>query len=280
MYAITRALAFLAIVLLATACGVKTAYNNADWLVMRWIEDRVTLTDDQESAVRQALQEHLDWHCSSELADYSAFLLAVDRDVTSDRVTMETLAGYDDRVREFGRRLLRQLEPTLIDLLAGLNDEQVDELMASFDERNRELAEEAELTEEERREARVEAVIKGMRRFNARPTTEQQQRIEAWAAALYPTAEAALRRRLDWQARFRGALAVRSDRAAFERAMSDLLSTGPAGSDDVRDRRLANRASTQRMIVDLHRMGRQRQVERLSDKLSDWANDLEQLSCG
>lgn len=268
------------IVLMTTGCGVKTAYNNADWLVMRWVNDRVTLTSKQEQEVRDALGEHLEWHCASELEAYSEFLRRVDRDVAFGRITPATLAEYNDTVSEFGRRVLLRVRPTLLDLLTSLNDEQVEELLASFEERNRALLDEAALSEEELRQERIDAMKKGMRRFSGRPSAEQGERIETWAASLIPTAVLALQERLTWQARFREALSIRDNRTAFEQAMANVMQPDSSRSRVYRERQAHNRSRTQEAIVDLHHMARPQQVERFRDRLSDWSRDLGELSCG
>ena len=258
---------------------MKSAYNNADWLLMRWINDRVSLTPEQELVVRDALDEHLAWHCASELPAYSGFLRSIGDDVAADRITTETLAEYNERAGGFGRHILIRVKPTLIDLLASLNDEQVEELMGSFEEGNQELVEEAGRSEDERRQDRVDAFARGMRRFSGRPTREQRERMEAWAASLAPTARLALEERLIWQAQLREALAMRAKRPAFEQALASLLEPGSTQSNEYRQRRDENRAKTQRLIVDLHRMASQEQREHFRDRLSDWARKFEELSC-
>lgn len=280
MHPIARLIIFVLLAALLGGCGVKTAYNNADWLVMRAVNDRVSLTGEQEQALREALDEHLQWHCSSELPAYTEFLRALEDDLSADRVTTTDLQDHGGRAAQLGERLLERIRPTLLDLLASLEDDQVEALMDSFGERNEELAEEARRSESERRKDRASAFGKGMRRFSSRPTRQQRERIEAWAADLAPTAELALQHRLQWQERFRAALSMRHDRRAFDRAMAGLLEPGSTWSEDYRQLRRKNREKTQRAMVDLHRMAPSRQSDRLRKRLSGWADDLEQLTCG
>lgn len=280
MRAFFKTLLLAAVVWITTGCGVKTVYNNADWLAMRWIDDRVSLEAEQERMVRNALDEHLQWHCSSEVGAYSEFLRDIDRDVAAERITPATLREYNERVSEFGQRILLRVRPSLLDLLASLSDEQVDEFLASFEERNGELREEAAMSETERRRERTESMSKGMRRFSGRPSREQRQRIEAWAASLAPTAELALEEQLAWQQRLRVALSIRHDRPAFEQAMSRLMNPQSNGSDHFRALQARNREKTRQVIADLHRMAGQRQIERFRKRLADWSEDLQALSCG
>jgi hypothetical protein len=275
-----RILPLLLAAWLLAGCGVKTAYNNADWLVMRWVNDRVSLTADQQELVETALERHLEWHCSSELPAYSDFLREVRTDVANDRITIDILQNYGEQASEFGQRLLARIRPTLIEFLASLDDAQVAELMESFQERNEELAEEAQRSREALQRDRVQNMEKGMRRFAGRTTRDQRERLQAWAAELEPTAALALEQRLDWQDRFAQALAIRDDRPAFEAAMSELLRPGSSYSEVLETRRDINRERTLETFVDLQQLSPDRQVKRLQKRLDGLAADLEQLSCG
>lgn len=279
MKAFIRVLILIAAVLLAAGCGVKSAYNNADWLLMRWIDDRVSLTPEQRRAIRSAVDEHLAWHCKSELPAYEAFLRSLEADVASDGVDEQLLQIRGEQVAEFGRRILERVRPGLIDLLAGLSDEQVSELVASFDERNRKVLEEAALSEEARNETRVERMSKTIRRFAGRLTERQRDHLEAWARGLHPTAELALEERLAWQAAFGRALGRRQDRPAFERDMDQLMRPGWSRSSSLDERRLENRERTIEVIATIRDIAPRRQQERLSATLSDLAQDIRQLAC-
>lgn len=279
MKSLPRIILLCGAVLLATGCGVKTAYNNADWLLMRWVNDRVTLTPDQERALRSAIDDHLAWHCTSELPAYEAFLRSTEADVGNARMDKEIVERRGEQIAEFGRRIFDRVRPSLIDLLASLEEEQVSELMASFEKRNQELLEEAGLSEEERRRDRVEAMSKGMRRFAGRPTERQRGRLEAWARTLQPTAELALEERLAWQSAFGRTLARRQDRPAFDRAMSRLLEPGWHRSSSLEERRLENRERTIEVIVAMHDGAPPRQNRQLRESLSGLAEDLRELTC-
>lgn len=275
-----RLLAVSLLAALLAGCGVKTAYNNADWLLMRWVDNRVSLTDAQERELRVSIEAILAWHCDSELPEYAAFLQQVDADVVAGRIDENTLEAYGERVSDFGRRLLERIRPSLIDLLASLDDEQVAELVASFEERNLELAEEAETYAEAAAVTeRAEGMEKGMRRFSGRLTDKQRGRLRSWAAGLHETAGMALKQRLQWQAEFHRAMDLRRDRDRFEAAMVELLQPGRFTSETLEQRRAHNRARTIETVVDIHGMAPAHQIERLRDNLTDFSDDLQQLSC-
>ncbi|WP_376696347.1 DUF6279 family lipoprotein [Wenzhouxiangella sp. EGI_FJ10305] len=275
-----RILTLLLAVWLLTGCGVKTAYNNADWLVMRWVNDRVSLTSVQERELRDSIEANLAWHCASELPDYAAFLRQVDADVRAGRVDERTIESYGEQVSDFGRRLLQRVRPSLIELLASLDDKQVAELVASFEQRNLELAEEAEAyADDHSAEKRVEGMEKGIRRFSGRLTDEQRERLRSWAARLHDTTGMALEQRLKWQAEFQRVMLLRQDRERFEAAMAALLQPDLFVTEALEQQREYNRAHTIETMADIHGMAPDRQIQRLRNNLTDFSSDLEQLSC-
>jgi hypothetical protein len=267
--------------LVLAGCGVRSAYNNLDWLLMRWINGQISLNADQELSVRTALDDKLLWHCRSELPLYAEFLRGVESDVAANRLDAERFMAHGEQLAEFGRRLLERARPDIIELFASLDDEQVAALREGFDERNEELREQAEsLSESERQRQQVEGMERGMRRFAGRITADQRARLEQWAASLEPTAEATLAQRLDWQSRFFETLALRADRGNFDPQMAALLEPGADWSDEYRALMEYNRQQTVEALADVHALAPERQLRRLQNRLSGWADDFDRLSCG
>lgn len=280
-----RSLRIWVVLLLASlvlaGCGVRSAYNNLDWLLMRWINGQISLNTEQELSVRSALDDKLMWHCRSELPLYADFLRAVQSDVANDRLDAERFMTHGEQVADFGRRLLERARPDIIELLASLDDEQLAGLRESFAERNQEILEEAEsLSDAERQRSQVQGMERGMRRFAGRVTPQQRERLEQWASSLKPTAEPSLAQRLAWQERFFEALELRSDRSRFDPQMAALLEPGADWSEDYRALMEYNRQQTVEALADVHALAPERQLRRLQNRLSGWADDFDRLSCG
>ena len=276
----SKILIVVLLALIVAGCGVRSAYNNLDWLMMRWINNQVSLDAEQELAVRTALDEKLLWHCSSQLPQYVSFLRAVDSDVADEAINVEVLRGHGEQLAAFGRELAERAQPDIVEFLASLNDEQIVALRASFDERNEEIIEESiEVTAAERQANQVQAMERGMRRFSGRPSMLQRERLKQWAAELKSTAEMSLEQRLAWQDEFFDALALRSDNGAFESRMQALLEPGATWSDEFRQRMEYNRERTLEAIVDVHALSSPRQISRLRSRLDSLASDFERLIC-
>ncbi len=273
---------FLVVVLalVLAGCGVRTVYNNLDWLIMRWVNKQVSLNGEQELAVRTALDQQLRWHCSSQLPDYVVFLDRVDQDIADDQLDAERLKSHAESLAGFGRQLLAETRPVFIDLLASLDDEQVKELLAGIDKRNLELKEEAiDASLEELQRDQIDSMARVMKRFIGRLNTDQEQRLAEWAAALQPTGELALTQRLAWREAFASALQQRNDRPRFDSIMAKLLEPDSEWPDAYRVKMEHNRDATLAALADIHRLASERQVSRLSSRLNSLASDFERLSC-
>ncbi len=280
MNCIARIFLVVLLALILAGCGVRSAYNNLDWLMMRWVNNQVSLTSEQELAVRTALDEKLEWHCSTQLPLYVEFLREVERDLADDAIDVDTLRTHGERVAEFGRELAMRARPDLIEFLAGLSDDQIDDLRDSFEERNEEIqAESIEVSAAERQANQVRGMERGMRRFAGRPSAVQRQRLEQWAAELKPTAELSLEQRKAWQEEFFDALAGREYNGAFEPRMIALLEPGATWSDEFRQRMEYNRERTLEAIADVNALATPRQANRLRSRLDSLASDFERLSC-
>ncbi len=281
MARLARLIFIVVLALVLSACGVRSAYNNLDWLTMRWLNDQVSLNTKQQLAARQALAEKLSWHCASELPQYAEFLQRIEADVATDQFTVARLTEHGEQLATFARRLAAGARPAITDLLASMDDDQVEELLKSFRDGNEEYREQTvEISVEQRRQDQAEGMIRGMRRFAGRPTAQQRERMGQWAAELQPTAQLNLAQRERWQARFGETLQLRHDRPEFDQRMETLLTPGSGWSDEYRTIMEYNRNRTLEALVDLHNLAPERQLNRFRSRLDGLASDFERLSCG
>ncbi|AKS43092.1 DUF6279 family lipoprotein [Wenzhouxiangella marina] len=277
----TRIVLILVLALATSACGVRLAYNNLDWLIMRWVNKQITLSAEQTLAVRDALDAKLDWHCASELPDYVAFLERFDADLASERLDAEALERHGRTVSEFGQRLVAHSMPTIVDLFASLDDEQVGELLAGIDQRNRELIEDEIVVEAAvRRQNQIDSLVRGIERFAGSVNEAQRERLTAWAESLRFSAPHALAHRLQWRAELAEILELRGQRPRFDERLSSLLEPGAGWSAEYTELMNHNRARTLEALADVHALSSPRQKREFRERITDLADDFERLSCG
>ena len=267
-------------VLLLTGCGVRFAYNNLDWLVMRWVDRQVALDADQRRQVEDIIDQRRAWHCASELPLYADFLRELAADVEADRLDRDRLADHGQTLAEFGRRLLDAIHDDLIDVMLSLSDAQVEDLKESFAEANEEIrAEQVEVADSVRQRDRVRGMSRSLRRFYGSLNRDQLSRLETWAGELSRDDALMLEDRLTWQARLFEALELRDEPELFIREVAPLLEPGENWSADYRAVLEANRELTLDALADVHELATVRQRRRLVSRLEGFADDFERLRC-
>jgi len=284
MKACIRALFLICLVALVTGCGVRNTYNNLDWLAVRWLDSQVDLSAEQERQVRSALQRKLAWHCENELPDYIALIERIDRDVATSRITVEDLEAYGQEISALGRRLLDRAQPSIIDFLAGLDDQQVDNLIESIHERNDELENDrTALTPEQRQAELVEGMERSLRRLIGRLNADQRARLEQWAQARQPDSTFEREQREARDQQFIQALAVRTDPVDFERRMNTLFELAqpdsPPEPGPAQHATAHNRTNMLNTLVDIYELADDRQIKRMRNRLEDLADDFQEVSC-
>ncbi|HBX36808.1 MAG TPA: DUF3549 domain-containing protein, partial [Pseudohongiella sp.] len=64
--------------------STKVAYRYADWGIVWWVEDYVSLTADQKQQLNNDIAQLRQWHCSAELPRYQAWLDELESDVSNN----------------------------------------------------------------------------------------------------------------------------------------------------------------------------------------------------
>ena len=137
-------------VLVLSACGFKTLYNNTDWVLAGMVNDYITLTEEQEADVEKRIEQLMKWHRKSQLTIYSEDLKEIKK---------YTQQGLDDENTEiifakflsYWHALRDRISPEMAELFLTLDEKQKVELFNTLDEQNKEITEEyAETTEAEK----------------------------------------------------------------------------------------------------------------------------------
>jgi hypothetical protein len=117
----------LAAFVLAACSTIKLGYNNADRLLLYSLNDYLDLTPEQERLTRKRVNAAHDWHRSTQLADYAAFLRQaqsrIDGSLTPAEV-VEFNEGLNERLAAVGERI----GPDFAQLALTLSPPQIDRL--------------------------------------------------------------------------------------------------------------------------------------------------------
>jgi len=154
--------------LLVTGCGTRFYYSQLDWLIPFFLRDYISLNSEQKTILKERLLKQIDWHCKTQLADYSGALRSLSKDIsnTDHPIDYDRLNDYYAKFRGFWTELIRQVAPDIAEILRTATDAQIEELFENLDERNDELrAEYIDLPPEERMKEREERMVKGLRKW-------------------------------------------------------------------------------------------------------------------
>jgi hypothetical protein len=199
----------LAVTLGVSAC-TNFFYNKLDTLAAWYIQDLVSLDESQRSDLRSSLESTLQWHRSSELARYSKFL----RELASKAAhpgNAATYKGIEERVEQFGARLVDQAAPDAARLLMSLSAKQLTEFEANLAEKSQERNKEnlKALADGKWHEKRAQDIEKQLKRWTGSITKEQRLLIAAESKRFDTTTSDWLESQTRWRKAMFGALQER-----------------------------------------------------------------------
>jgi len=273
-------LGIVIVLLFATGCSSRLAYNNLDWLAVRWVDRQVSLDRDQ----RQLVSDHVDalqrWHCATQMDEYQNWLEQVRLDLLSKEIERESLIEYGQQLAIFATRLAEQSEPMLVDFAASVNTQQVDAILHELDERIDKLSDEVDSRSAGQWAIdRVEGMERRLRRLMGPLNPRQHERLEQWAQDLVATHQYQLTQRQYWRNRIAGALERRAEPGFIAAEVKALLAPADVWPENYRRAIETNRELTLDALHDLVGLIEPRQRSRISARLARLSNDFERLGC-
>jgi hypothetical protein len=280
-----RPLLLLALALLTLALAgcsaTRLAYSQLDWLIPRQLGDYVTLDPTQRAWLDARLQDHLAWHCRTQLPAYAEWLGTLRAELNGAPPDPERLQDHARQLENFIDALLGEIAPTAAELAVRLDERQRDDLFARLDrrlakDRGKYLDPPTDLRQRERAE-RLEGRL---RYWLGALTPEQTARIHQWSATLSDQNPAGwLDHRQRLQAAARDLLAESDERSAQLR-LTRLLEAPDTVRTVTYQRQInASREQAIALTADLLRLATDRQRARLDRRLGGLAADFQNIRC-
>lgn len=275
---------FVLILVLAFALvgcsSTKLAYRYADWGIVWWVEDYVTMTADQKQQLNSDIEQLRQWHCSAELPRYQAWLVEVESDVSSNPPDKATVDYHQQQLFSFFPSLLEKATPIAVNLLSSLSDEQVQELADNMAQSQREmedefLADSLEATAEARAERTAERVERWLGDLNS----EQRDIVRQWSANRGEQTEIWLQGRRNWQLALLELLEKRNA-PTFEAELEYLILNSEEVRGEAHKVMMAeSRAAMSSLMHDLIMAGDRETLAQLQDRAVELNDDFEALTC-
>ena len=217
-------LLLLSLGLLVSACSkAGLAYRNLDWVIAWRVDQYLDLDSQQKAWFKPRLQEHLAWHCSTELPRYVDWLQRTRDLLQEPGPEASQLEAQMIEAEQAFHAIVQQTNPTAVALLAELRSEQVERLYARMDKDDRENRQKfLEPPLQTQIDERAERLEKRLKPWFGTLNEAQQARIARWASERRDQNRLWLENRARWQSEFRSVLDQR-DAEDFAQRMSHVL---------------------------------------------------------
>ncbi|PTR21944.1 MULTISPECIES: DUF6279 family lipoprotein [unclassified Pseudomonas] len=271
----------LTIALALGACSrVGLAYRNLDVIIPWTLSDYLDMNGEQKSWLNERLKEHLSWHCTTQLPGYLDWLDRLQTMIATNQVTDAALQARAREAEQAIAEIAREITPSAIELLQGLDDKQVAEMNQAFARDQRKRQEEylkPSLDQQiKERGARME---KRLNDWLGPLSISQQQRVATWSNALGNQNSQWIANRIHWQKQFSAAVAQRQSPQFPQRIETLLVNRESLWTPAYRQAFANTEAQARSLFVDLMAESTPDQRERLLKKIERVRKDFSDLKC-
>lgn len=268
---------FLACIAL-TACATQLVYRNLDWLILEYLDDYVTLDNEQEALFKMQLNKLIDWHQANELDKY---LDQIDQlmMLNPDEVDEAFVLDQQEQFRGHITRLAKKLAPDLYSISMLLSEEQADEFFANYAEKNREYYEKRiDISVEEQDELYLNRLLENWEKWLGSLSSEQEALIETWAAEALNTRNEWYEYRLQTQDELKTLFSRREQPFYFQPKFMEIV-TNPESrySPTLAEKLTYNNQITIQYTQNLASTASPKQWQHFKQELRTWRKRIESL---
>jgi hypothetical protein len=266
---------------LSAGCStVRFGYGQAERVAAWYAESYVTLDPQQSRLLGQQLAGFKQWHCSTQLGGYAAWLRQVGDEIQPG-LGADRIEARIENLQYFAKMMAEQAAPRLAPLGRTMSDRQIAELKQSFDKGNQKYREQwVDAPADEIRAERAKRLKERVSYWVGSLDRRQQSMIDAWSRNLEMTGPDTLASRIRWQQELVRVLEARGDGVRLAEELRALL----AEPDRFWTQRLVdhverNRGLTVRLLAELANTLDDAQLKRVRTRTATLAADLEALAC-
>ncbi|MBU4629030.1 hypothetical protein HRJ41_16235 [Pseudomonas sp. BF61] len=266
--------------LLAGCNRVGLAYRNLDVIIPWTLNDYLDMNAGQKSWFNETLKEHLAWHCTTQLPGYLDWLDRLQQMVDSHQVSDAALQAHSLEAKQAIADVARQITPSAIELLRGLDEQQVREMDAALTkDLGKRQDEYLKPPLEQQIKERSERMSKRLDAWLGPLSASQQERVLAWSTALGAQNQQWIGNRAHWQAQFIAAVNQRAS-SDFPRKMEQLLVDRESlWTADYRQAYAQTEAAARSLLVDVMAESTVQQRQKLVQRIAKVRSDFQALKC-
>jgi hypothetical protein len=271
----------LTIALALGACSrMGLAYRNLDVIIPWTLSDYLDMNGEQKSWLNERLKEHLSWHCTTQMPGYLDWLERLQTMIATNQVTDDALKARTAEAERAIAETAREITPSAIELLQGLDDNQVAEMNEAFAKDQRKRQERyVKPPLDQQIKQRGERMVKRLNEWLGPLDPSQQQRVMAWSNALGDQNTQWIANRVHWQKQFSAAVAQRQAPQFPQRIETLLVNRESLWTPAYRQAFANTEAQARALFVDLMAQSTPQQRERLLTKIEGVKKDFSDLKC-
>lgn len=186
--------ALIGLFLLLSSCSMlRMGYNQGPHLLWWWLDSYVDFTHEQTPHVKKAIRDWFDWHRSSQLPEYAAWLTVLSSEI-GDSVTPDQVCGWSEKIRSTVAPALDYSLLLAAPLIPSLSEQQLIHIGQRYAKGNEEFRSDyLQPVAEERLQASVQRTVKRVENLYGKINETQRRLItdnltaspfdpEAWLA--------------------------------------------------------------------------------------------------
>ena len=263
------------------ACSrVGLAYRNLDVIIPWTLSDYLNMNGEQKDWFNERLKEHLIWHCTTQLPGYLDWLDRLKVMVETNQVTDAALQTRTQEAKQAIAQTAKEITPSAIELLQGLDDKQVAEMNEAFAKDQRKRQEQyLKPSLDQQIKARSQRMEKRLNDWLGPLSATQQLRVVAWSNALGDQNSQWIANRVHWQKQFSAAVAQRQSPEFPQQIETLLVNRESLWTPDYRQAYANTEAQARALFVDLMAESTPEQRQRLLKKIEGVRKDFNDLKC-
>ncbi|GID06823.1 DUF6279 family lipoprotein [Pseudomonas sp. 008] len=265
---------------IAACTRVGLAYRNLDVIIPWTLSDYLDMNRQQKDWLNERLKEHLRWHCTTQLPGYLDWLNRLQTMIETNQITDAELQARTQEAKQAIAETAREITPSAIELLQGLDDKQVAEMNDAFAKDLRKRQEEyLKPPLEQQIKERSKRMEKRLNAWLGPLSPTQLQRVMAWSSALGDQNKEWIANRVHWQQLFSAAVAQRQSPQFPQQIETLLVDRESLWTPAYREAYAHTEAQARALLVDLMAESTPFQRQRLLQKIEDMRKDFTDLKC-
>lgn len=271
----------LTLSLVLAGCNrVGLAYRNLDVIIPWTLNDYLDMNAGQKSWFNDTLKEHLAWHCTTQLPGYLDWLDRLQQMVDNNQVTDAALQARTVEAKQAIAEVAREITPSAIQLLQGLDDQQVKDMRDALAKDLRKRQDEyLKPPQAQQIKERAERMSKRLDAWMGPLSASQQNRVTAWSIALGEQNQEWIGNRAHWQAQFIDALQQRHSADFPQKIQQLLVDRESLWTPQYRTAYAQTEDAARGLIIDLMAESTQQQRLKLTQKINGVRSDFKALKC-